>query len=114
MNFLKTTLLGGLYVLLPLMLLWIGIKEVGALLVELATPIAGRPARLAGNRPPNDRVGQSAARAGATIADPPHHPLTMVSPKCRHASWRSGAGGADLANPVRRRDRQWNFRARNC
>jgi uncharacterized membrane protein len=40
MNFLKTTLLGGLFVLLPLMLLWIAIKEIGAALVALATPIA--------------------------------------------------------------------------
>ena len=40
MNFLKTTLLGGLFVLLPLMLLWIGMKEIGALLVDMATPIA--------------------------------------------------------------------------
>ena len=40
MNFFKSTLLGGLFVLLPLMLLWIGIKEIGGLLVEMATPIA--------------------------------------------------------------------------
>ena len=40
MKFLKTTLLGGLFVLLPLMLLWIGLKEIGGLLVEMATPIA--------------------------------------------------------------------------
>ena len=40
MNFLKTTLLGGLFILLPLMLLWIGLKEIGALLVDMATPIA--------------------------------------------------------------------------
>jgi len=40
MNFLKSTLLGGLFVLLPLMLLWIGLKEIGGLLVEMATPIA--------------------------------------------------------------------------
>ncbi len=40
MNFLKTTLLGGLFILLPLMLLWIGMKEIGALLVDMATPIA--------------------------------------------------------------------------
>jgi uncharacterized membrane protein len=40
MNFLKTTLLGGLFVLLPLMLLWIGIREIGGLLVAMATPIA--------------------------------------------------------------------------
>ncbi len=40
MKFIKTTLLGGLFVLLPLMLLWIGLKEIGGLLVEMATPIA--------------------------------------------------------------------------
>ena len=40
MNFLKTTVLGGLFVLLPLMLLWIGLKEIGGLLAIMATPIA--------------------------------------------------------------------------
>ena len=40
MKFLKTTLLGGLFILLPLMLLWIGLKEIGGLLVAMATPIA--------------------------------------------------------------------------
>ena len=40
MNFLKTTLLGGLFVLLPLMLLWIGLQEIGGLLTAMATPIA--------------------------------------------------------------------------
>ena len=40
MNFLKTTLLGGLFILLPLMLLWIGLKEIGELLEAMATPIA--------------------------------------------------------------------------
>lgn len=40
-NFLKSTLLTGLFVLLPLMLLWIGVKEIGGLLTEMATPIAG-------------------------------------------------------------------------
>ena len=40
MNFTKTTLLGGLFVLLPLMLLWIGMKEIAGLLVAMATPIA--------------------------------------------------------------------------
>jgi uncharacterized membrane protein len=40
MKFLKTTLLGGLFILLPLMLLWIGIKEIGGLLEAMATPIA--------------------------------------------------------------------------
>ncbi len=39
MKFLKTTLLGGLFVLLPLMLLWIGLKEIGGLLTEMAAPI---------------------------------------------------------------------------
>ena len=40
MNFLKTTLLSGLSILLPLMLLWIGLKEIGGLLELMATPIA--------------------------------------------------------------------------
>ena len=40
MNFLKTTLLGGLFILLPLMLLWMGLKEIGGLLEAMATPIA--------------------------------------------------------------------------
>ncbi len=40
MNFLKTTVLGGLFILLPLMLLWIGLKEIGGLLAVMATPIA--------------------------------------------------------------------------
>ena len=40
MNFLKTTGLGGLFVLLPLMLLWMGLKEIGGLLAQMATPIA--------------------------------------------------------------------------
>ena len=40
MNFLKNTILNGLFVLLPLMLLWIGLKEIGGLLTEMATPIA--------------------------------------------------------------------------
>lgn len=39
-KFLKDSLLIGLYVLLPLLLLWIGIREVGGLLTEMATPIA--------------------------------------------------------------------------
>lgn len=39
-KFLKDALLNGLYVLLPLMLLWIGIREIGGLLTEMATPIA--------------------------------------------------------------------------
>ena len=40
MNFLKKRVLAGLYVLLPLMLLWIGLREIGGLLAEMATPIA--------------------------------------------------------------------------
>jgi uncharacterized membrane protein len=40
MRFLKTTLLGGLFILLPIMLLWIGLKEIGGLLETMATPIA--------------------------------------------------------------------------
>jgi uncharacterized membrane protein len=40
MNFIKTTLLGGLFILLPLMLLWLGLQEIAGLLVAMATPIA--------------------------------------------------------------------------
>ena len=40
MSFLKTTLLGGLFILLPIMLLWIGLKEIAGLLEAMATPIA--------------------------------------------------------------------------
>ena len=40
MDFLKTTLLGGLFVLLPLILLWMGLSEIAGLLVAMATPIA--------------------------------------------------------------------------
>ncbi len=40
MNFLKTTFLGGLFVLLPLILLWLGLSEIAGLLVAMATPIA--------------------------------------------------------------------------
>ena len=40
MNFLKTTLLGGLFILLPLTLLWMGLKEIAGLLEAMATPIA--------------------------------------------------------------------------
>lgn len=40
MKFLKTILLGGLFVLLPLMLLWVGLQEIGELLAAMATPIA--------------------------------------------------------------------------
>ena len=39
MNFLKTTLLGGLFILLPLMLLWIALREIGGLLTQMAAPI---------------------------------------------------------------------------
>ena len=40
MNFLKSRILTGLYVLLPLMLLWIGLREIGGLLASMAEPIA--------------------------------------------------------------------------
>jgi uncharacterized membrane protein len=40
MNFLKNALLTGLYVLLPLLLLWIGLREIGGLLAAMAEPIA--------------------------------------------------------------------------
>ena len=40
MKFLKSTLLTGLYVLLPLLLLWIGLKEIGGLLADMVDPIA--------------------------------------------------------------------------
>ena len=40
MSFLKTTLLSGLFLLLPIMLLWVGLQEIGGLLVAMATPIA--------------------------------------------------------------------------
>ena len=40
MNFLKSRILVGLYVLLPLMLLWIGLREIGGLLATMAEPIA--------------------------------------------------------------------------
>lgn len=40
MNFLKTTVLGGLFILLPIMLLWMGLLEIGGLLATMATPIA--------------------------------------------------------------------------
>lgn len=40
MKFLKSSLLTGLYVLLPLMLLWIGLREIGGLLAVMAEPIA--------------------------------------------------------------------------
>ena len=40
MNFIKTTLLGGLLILLPLMLLLLGLQEIAGLLIAMATPIA--------------------------------------------------------------------------
>ena len=40
MQFIKSRLLTGLYVLLPLMLLWIGLREIGGLLADMAEPIA--------------------------------------------------------------------------
>lgn len=40
MKFLRTALLNGLYVLLPLMLLWIGLREIGGLLADMAAPLA--------------------------------------------------------------------------
>jgi len=40
MQFFKSSLLTGLYVLLPLMLLWIGLREIGGLLAAMAEPIA--------------------------------------------------------------------------
>ena len=40
MNFLKNSILTGLYVLLPLLLLWIGLREIGELLAAMAEPIA--------------------------------------------------------------------------
>ena len=40
MQFIKSRVLAGLYVLLPIMLLWIGLREIGGLLAEMAEPIA--------------------------------------------------------------------------
>ena len=40
MQFIKSRILAGLYVLLPLMLLWIGLREIGGLLATMAEPIA--------------------------------------------------------------------------
>ena len=40
-NSLKNALLTGLYVLLPLMLLWIGLREIGGVLTAMAEPISG-------------------------------------------------------------------------
>ena len=39
-RFFKNALLNGLYVLLPILLLWIGIREIGGVLAAMATPIA--------------------------------------------------------------------------
>lgn len=39
-NSLKNALLTGLYVLLPLLLLWIGLREIGGVLTAMAEPIA--------------------------------------------------------------------------
>ena len=39
MNFIKTTLIGGLLVVFPLLVLWLAIREIGALLVAMADPI---------------------------------------------------------------------------
>jgi uncharacterized membrane protein len=39
-QFIKSRVLAGLYVLLPLMLLWIGLREIGGLLADMAEPIA--------------------------------------------------------------------------
>ena len=40
MQFIKSRILTGLYVLLPLMLLWIGLREIGGVLAAMAEPIA--------------------------------------------------------------------------
>ena len=40
MQFIKSRILTGLYVLLPIMLLWIGLREVGGVLAAMAEPIA--------------------------------------------------------------------------
>ncbi len=40
MKFLKSTLLTGLYIILPVLLLWIGLREIGGVLYEMADPIA--------------------------------------------------------------------------
>jgi len=39
-QFIKSRILIGLYVLLPIMLLWIGLREIGGLLADMADPIA--------------------------------------------------------------------------
>lgn len=40
MEFIKSRILTGLYVLLPLMLLWMGLREIGGVLAAMAEPIA--------------------------------------------------------------------------
>ena len=40
MQFIKSRILTGLYVLLPIMLLWIGLREIGGVLAAMAEPIA--------------------------------------------------------------------------
>ena len=40
MQFLKSSLLTGLYVLLPMLLLWLGLREIGGLLAQMVEPIA--------------------------------------------------------------------------
>ena len=40
MQFIKSRILTGLYVLLPIMLLWIGLREIGGVLAVMAEPIA--------------------------------------------------------------------------
>ncbi len=39
-SFFRNALLNGLYVLLPILLLWIGIREIGSVLAAMAAPIA--------------------------------------------------------------------------
>ena len=39
MNFIKTTLVGGLLVVFPLLVVWLAIREIGALLIAMADPI---------------------------------------------------------------------------
>lgn len=39
MKFIKTTLIGGLLVVFPLLVLWLAIREIGALLIAMADPI---------------------------------------------------------------------------
>jgi uncharacterized membrane protein len=39
MKFIKTTLIGGLLVVFPLLVLWLAIREIGAMLIAMADPI---------------------------------------------------------------------------